>query len=387
MDGVAVRQIDASLNDLADGLEIVLDEVVDEIMQRVVEELPLVDERLRLQLDRAMRRSAYGNTRGSLQALRDRRHEPIETPSEALDEARAAARAGLALADLLTMYRLGHQVCLDRCLQIASVTCADSKLRAEVLRIASRFMFTYVDSVVSDVEEAFEREHEQFLRSSAQRKVQMVRDVLDGAYFGAAEFGYDLLGRHVGLVAEGPDAAIVLHRVAQDLAVRSFVVAATGEVAWAWLAADRFEPSDEPGLHMGIGDPLSGADGFRTTHRQAALACTVASRLDENACHYDDVTIEAAALNDEAGARYFVERELGALTGAGERNRRMRETLDCYLRTGQTAAAACAELCVTDRTVAYRLRTCEEILGRPVHLRAAELQVALRWGRVLGQFG
>ncbi len=381
-----MRQIDASLNDLADGLEAVLDEVVDEIMQRVLEELPAMDERLRLQLDGAMRRSAYGNTRGSLQALRDRRHDPIETPSEALDEARSAARAGLAIADLLTMYRLGHQVCLDHCLQIAPVTCPDPKLRAEVLRIASRFMFTYVDSVVSDVVAAFEREHEHYLRSSAQRKAQMVRDVLDGAHFDAAEFGYDLLARHVGVVADGPDAAAILHRAAEDLAVRSFVVAATGEVAWAWLTTDRFEPPNEPGLHIGVGDPLTGAEGFRSTHRQAALACTVASRLGENACHYDDVTIEATALTDETGARCFVERELGALTGAGERNQRLRDTLDCYLRTGQTAAAACAELSITDRTVAYRLRTCEEILGRPVHERAAELQVALRWGRALGQF-
>ncbi|MCV7065444.1 hypothetical protein H7H51_06520 [Mycolicibacterium farcinogenes] len=233
MDGVAVRQIDASLNDLADGLESVLDEVVDDIMQRVFDELPTMDERLRLQLDGAMRRSAYGNTRGSLQALRDRRHEPIETPSEALDEARAAARAGLAITDLLTMYRLGHHVCLDRCLQIASVTCPDAKLRAEVLRIASRFMFTYVDSVVSDVAAAFEREHGQYLRSSAQRKAQMVRDVLDGARFDAAEFGYDLQARHVGVVADGLmrrwyctewqrswlfGRSSVLHRMAEELA-------------------------------------------------------------------------------------------------------------------------------------------------------------------------
>ncbi|MCV7065445.1 helix-turn-helix domain-containing protein [Mycolicibacterium farcinogenes] len=157
-------------------------------------------------------------------------------------------------------------------------------------------------------------------------------------------------------------------------------------MAWAWLATDRFEPPNEPALRIGIGDPLTGAEGFRTTHRQAALACTVASRLGESACRYDDVTIEATALTDEAGARCFVDRELGALTGAGERNQRLRDTLGCYLRTGQTAAAACAELSITDRTVAYRLRTCEEILGRPVHERAAELQVALRWGRVLSQF-
>jgi hypothetical protein len=246
----------------------------------------------------------------------------------------------------------------------------------------------YVDAVVDDVAAAFVREPEQYLlRGQTQRNMQMVRDVLDGDYFDAGQFGYDLFGRHVGVVAEGPSAPAVLQRMGRQLRLRSFVVTATSEMAWGWFATDRLEKLPDVDVHLGVGDPLNGVDGFRTTHRQAALACNVAARLHAHVCRYDDVTIEVAALGDEAAARTFVERELGQLATLGERNHRLRATLDAYLGAGHNAAAAGNQLHIRDRTVAYRLRICEDILGRSVRSRATELQTALRWGRTLRMFG
>jgi hypothetical protein len=244
----------------------------------------------------------------------------------------------------------------------------------------------YVDAVVDDVAAAIEREQEQclLLRTCARRNGQMVRDALDGGFFDAGEFDYDLHGWHVGVVADGPTASDVLQRMGQQLGVRSFV--ATGEVAWGWFATDRLEELPEADVYLGVGDPMNGADGFRATHRQAVVACHVAARLGAHACRYNDVTIEAAALGDETAATTFVERELGLLANTGEWNHRLRATLSAYLGVGQNAAAAGYQLHVSDRTVAYQLRICEDILGGPVGPRAAELQVALRWGRVLRMF-
>jgi hypothetical protein len=244
----------------------------------------------------------------------------------------------------------------------------------------------YVNAVVDDVAAALEREQEQclLLHTRAQRNGQVVRDVLDGGLFDAGDFGYDLHGRHVGVVADGPTAADVLQRMGEQLGVRSFVAA--GEVAWGWFATDRLEELPEADVYLGVGDPMTGADGFRATHRQAAVACTVAARLGAHVCRYDDVTIEAAALSDETAARMFVERELGLLVSTGERNHRLRATLGAYLGAGQNAAAAGYRLHVSDRAVAYQLRICEDLLGGPVESRAAELQVALRWGRTLRMF-
>jgi hypothetical protein len=244
----------------------------------------------------------------------------------------------------------------------------------------------YVDAVVDDVAAALEREPEQYLRGHAQRNAQMLRHVFDGACIDAGEFGYDLLGRHIGVVAEGSRASAVLEQMGQQLGLRSFVVSATDEIAWGWLATDRLEDLPEADAHLGVGDPMTGVDGFRTTHRQAALACNVAARLHADVCRYDDVTIEAAALSDETASRMFVERELGPLASLGERNHRLRATLDAYLVAGHNPAPADHQLQGMDRTVAHRLRICEDILGRPIRSRAAELQTALRWGRTLRMF-
>jgi hypothetical protein len=243
-----------------------------------------------------------------------------------------------------------------------------------------------VDAVVDDVAAAFEREPEQYLRGQAQRNAQMLRDVFDGACIDAGEFGYDLLGRHVGVVAAGPTATVALEQMGQLLGLRSFVVTATDKMAWGWLATDRVEELPEADVHLGVGDPMTGVDGFRTTHRQAALACDVAARLHAHVCRYDDVTIEAAALGDETAARVFVERELGPLASLSERNDRLRATLDAYLVAGHNDAEAGYKLQVKDRNVAHRIRICEDILGRPIRSRAAELQTALRWGRTLRMF-
>lgn len=259
-----------------------------------------------------------------------------------------------------------------------------------MLRITSTFIFGYIDAVVRDVANAFETERDQYVRSNAQRTMQMVRDVLGGAHLDAGELGYDLLGRHIAVVVDGPDAESALRRWTLVLKTRSLVVGVDSTRAWGWLSMSEVGsfPVDarEKSVRCGLGDPLTGVDGFRSSHRQAALACAVATRLGDTTCRYDEVALEASALADEGAARRFVQRELGPMARPGERNERLRSTMRAYLSAGHNAANAGAALNITDRTVAYRLNTCEELLGRAIPDRATELAVALRWGRVLGVF-
>jgi DNA-binding PucR family transcriptional regulator len=98
---------------------------------------------------------------------------------------------------------------------------------------------------------------------------------------------------------------------------------------------------------------------------------------------YDDVALEAALLCDIRSARRFVDRELGPLTSSDARIAVLRDTLASYLQSGLNAAAAAIGLHVSDRTIAYRIRSIEELLGRSVADRSSELAAAVRVHRVL----
>jgi sugar diacid utilization regulator len=161
-----------------------------------------------------------------------------------------------------------------------------------------------------------------------------------------------------------------------------------GRSIWAWLGGrsridaaiqgrlSRFTPSD--GTFIACGDVVAGADGFARTHRQALLAYRVAVVGGAPLTRYDDVALEALVLDDQRLAREFVDRELGPLAAADARTALLRKTLRAYFSVGQNAAAAGALLGVHDRTVAYRLTTIEERIGRPLTKRRDELAVALR---------
>jgi DNA-binding PucR family transcriptional regulator len=74
----------------------------------------------------------------------------------------------------------------------------------------------------------------------------------------------------------------------------------------------------------------------------------------------------------------FVRAELGRLAETTERAENLRHTVRAYFAAGNSAAAAATELGVAERTVTYRLRRAEELIGRPLTGRRAELETALR---------
>ena len=63
--------------------------------------------------------------------------------------------------------------------------------------------------------EEYTDERERVLRSSIQRRVQLVRDVLNGASIDSAELGYRLEQEHLAVVATGPTADASLRDLAR----------------------------------------------------------------------------------------------------------------------------------------------------------------------------
>jgi DNA-binding PucR family transcriptional regulator len=97
---------------------------------------------------------------------------------------------------------------------------------------------------------------------------------------------------------------------------------------------------------------------------------------------FADVALEALAVGGEELAREFVEAEMGELARPDSRTAAVRETVSEYFAAGGAAAAA-ERLNVSERTVTYRLRHAEQMLGRALTKRRAELETALRLHRLL----
>ena len=246
-----------------------------------------------------------------------------------MNEARTTARADIALEPLLHTYRIGHAVVLERFFVLLEDLDLSPAQRRSATLIGSKYLFAYVDRVVGEVSEEYTGERQRVLRSSIQRRVQLVRDVLAGASVDSAELGYRLEQEHLAVVATGPAADASLHDLARRLERRLLTVAMTDDTVWAWLGSlrrcVRGERHDSVWAHVAgrtryaVGEPAWGISGFRDSHEQALAAHRVAAHLPEPVTRYDDVALEAALLYDVRAARRFVEHELGPLTSPDPR--------------------------------------------------------------------
>jgi hypothetical protein len=388
----AAADLDALLRTVAQRLEAEIDELVETMLPRMRAEVPDYGVDSQPELQDALRASIVGNLRAALRALAGHRQDPVVTPLEAVEAARVTARGGLPLEALLHTYRVGHAVVWERMLDLVEGMRLDSRTRHAGLTIGSKFTFSYVDSVATVVTEAYTKERDRLMRSSIQRRVQLVRDLLAGATVSGRELGYDLDAEHLAVVTQGADTEAFLQELARGTQRQLLTVAVSDQVTWAWLGSQkRIAPSDwrqltgvlpADGTRAAIGEPAWGPEGFRRSHSEALAARRVGERLAKPLTRYDEVALEAVLLADEQAARRLIQRELGPLATDDERSIKLRDTLEAYLQTGHNASAAAATLGVNDRTIAYRIRTIEQLLGRSILERSIELGAALRLNRL-----
>jgi PucR C-terminal helix-turn-helix domain/GGDEF-like domain len=373
------RLMAAELTSRRDGL-------VADYVSRLREELPEWSAE-RPELAQTIQVGAEEAIGGELRALAEE-SLPETCPAFDAEGARQCARLGAPLEAVILQYRLGHAVQWDAWLDIVEGHRLPADRRRELLERGSRFLFAYADRLTRFVVAEYADERESALRQSEQRRMFLVREVLAGRDVHAKALGYDLSRHHVGLIAWGEAPEEAIRAAARGLNRTALVVGAGEGECWGWLGAVR--PAEHPravrldrsllpdGTCLAVGDEEAGAEGFRRTHRRAAVARLAALRRGEALVHHDDVALEALATADPGAARAFAAKELRGLDGADRRAARLRETLREYFRCGQNAAAAAVALGLHQQTVGHRLRTVEERLGCPVHARRAELEVALR---------
>jgi DNA-binding PucR family transcriptional regulator len=332
---------------------------------------------------------------------------PVLVTEEALEGLRDQVRRKIPLDQVLRGIRLGHSM-LSRALLEAASTTVEEPLRTAEMKRTSDLLFAFIDDFASSMATEYLTEHDRWVTSAAAERAELVHSILDGTPVSApqasATLGYPLDRHHRALVVwrdpAGAETPSDLHRVASRIlegsgCSASLVVPFGASSVWVWTSWRTGEvrrpplvAPDAPGIHVAIGTPAPGVDGFRQSHHEAAQAAELIrswATVPDWVTWYDDVELSVLLSRDPALARVFVVRELGPLAANTRSAAELRETVAAYLACDRSLARAAKILHVARNTVAYRVKKVEQELGRDLRVRRLELECALRLARSMGE--
>lgn len=300
----------------------------------------------------------------------------------------------------LNAYRVGQNAALQFLIDRIFEATDEIELIRELLKVASRAVFAFVDDTIAGLEAEISRERELLERGTHAERLATVNLLLEGAPIKAAtasaSLGYELAGRHRAAVlwTQDYEAAAGLEPTAAALArsagaVRPFTVAAGARSLWAWFDPAHGEPASlatdqlEADVNVAIGSDERGLAGFRRSHFNALAAQRLMGRAAAGLriAAYPQIELVAIAATDDSAATDFARRTLGSLAGADPI---LRETLLAYIRADLNAAAAARELYAHRNTVINRLDRARRLLPGPLEGRALEVGIALEISRWLG---
>jgi DNA-binding PucR family transcriptional regulator len=327
----------------------------------------------------------------------------IEPPEGALEFFRAMISRGADITTILRAYRIGHAELWNQWMKVVSEGIENLEDLPEIMSVSSAHMFGYIDSVCERLVAEYEPERRRQLTSAAALRVATTQAIVAGEDVDADQasqrLNYRLRRHHLALVlwpasrrmeAQGTEGLErTVFALAEELGTEGpLLVPASRGCMWAWLgAADvrRLSPviAAKPppaGVAVAIGATGYGLDGFRESHRQAGEArrvCLLRDRPPTDIVHYRTVSLIAALCTDLTAAHRFLVAELGELNAPDESTRRLRTTLRTFLELGSSHARAARVIGIHQKTVAYRVRRAEELLGYRITDRRAPLEAAL----------
>jgi DNA-binding PucR family transcriptional regulator len=337
--------------------------------------------------------------------------DDVESPLEAYEYARALARRGVPLTVLLRIHRLALGVLLqaweDR---LAPAASPEQRLAATKRSIAVNFRFH--DTLMDGLTAEYQRERERWVRGAEALRRETISAILaarpvdtDSA---STVLGYDLRRHHTGMVLWAkatPDDPQVIPRLERAAAAasarleasRTLMLPVDGTTMWAWVGTHA-EPARElidsltalgnpDGVSIALGAPGHGVSGFRRTHRDAgdtARVVNLSGRLAGTVTAFHAVELAALLAGDPDRTQRFVHGRLGALARDDDETARLRATLMIYLEENGSRVATAARIGIHPNTVANRIRTCRELLGRDFGKDQVLLMVALELATTLG---
>jgi sugar diacid utilization regulator len=263
---------------------------------------------------------------------------------------------------------------------------------------AGQVMLHAADDVVAALAEGFQLARRALVRTQEAARREFIDDLLTGSadvvrlLHRAAGFGLDLSGPHAVAVIEaqrafddGSPLVATLERSILGIKgdAQALVASKDGRLVVVFAAPDRRAVdhvvdrlgttlcraksgrSSVGGWRMGLGRAATGADGVRTSYREAGDALELADRLRLPAAVVEarDLLVYGMLLRDRLALGDLVETTLGGLRDARGGALPLVATLDAWFSRGGNAAATARDLHLSVRAVTYRLKRVRDLTG------------------------
>ena len=336
----------------------------------------------------------------------------LHAPSAAMEYARRLAQHGIPVTALVRAYRLGQTTLLDRIFAMIQDSDIDSSVGLQVSHRIVSVSSVYIDWISEQVVAAYQVEHERWLANRNNVRATRIRELLsiggqsDDRHL-TQQIGYELAQHHcaaivwIGELDSDRDGLPELERAASQLSETveghpsPLFVAADRLSAWVWVPLghrpDRLNidavrlalpPGDLGDVRVALGTAQFGSAGFRTSHLQAQRTRSIAVLVDDARraiTSYGDPGLAVSSLvgSDMALAHEWIRATLGHLADDTETAERLRETLRTYFDCRSSHKATAMALHLHYNTVKYRVKSAEQMLGRPIAAHRFDIEQAL----------
>ncbi|KIU14589.1 PucR family transcriptional regulator [Mycolicibacterium llatzerense] len=336
----------------------------------------------------------------------------VHAPAAAIEHALRLAQRDISANVLVRSYRLGQQAVLKAVLEEIRTAELDPRLALDVFDAMSTISFNYIDRISQEVVEVYQQARESWLENRNSVRINEIRELLAGGDVdidaATVAIRYPLQRTHLAVVLwcdDSEDRLAEMERLVQQFAASigaadsPLFISVDRATAWAWVAVPAavmdeavtwlgsLVPAEGP--YVAVGTPQSGVAGFRLSHRQAEDARIVAvasgpQRRRFTAFGHRGVALAALLGSNVDALSAWATEVLGPLACSTVSDRRLRETLQAFLKAGGSNKAAAEELHLHTNSVKYRVQRAIERRGRPIEDDRLDVEVALL---LCSQFG
>jgi hypothetical protein len=303
-------------------------------------------------------------------------------PAAMLSHARAAARAGVPLEQVLRAYASGYSVFIEHVLCSAEGG-PSAAAPSGVLRSLTIQFDRAVNAVVSEYNEAVPGND----GLAPTFQARLIEKLLRGEHVDSTALPYDFGGWHIALMLEkGKEAAEALRTIARRADTRLLIAELNEETVTGWLGSSDRKILDElprraqaglRDLTVAVGEPNGGFAGWQFTYRQVESIWPYVKHSPPGVYRYAETGLMAAIAFNPVLARSMRGLYVEPLGPTSEV-----ETVRAYLACGRNVSSAASRLGLSRQTVSSRLRAAEGRLGRSLDQCGAEVEIALRLDRL-----